>query len=299
MALPLTETDKFLLLHALGAPETRDRVSALLDLAGTGNMTGPASATDNALVRFDGTTGALVQNSGVVLSDAGALSGLTGYSQSSGQILGPDGTVSLPGMSFSSDSDNGFYRVGANSLGLAIGGAQTMQFNPAFTYAAVQLQGADGSVNFPQYSFNSDADTGLFRSGSGEISFVSNGVTIARLALDSYVVAPTANKFLIKSLNANASGLQIYANTATDVASIINFYSANLELGTANTVYQSISSAGAITLGASGGTQEHRINTDTATSATAGANGDVPAQVVGYIKLNINGTSYRVPYYAA
>lgn len=78
MALPLTETDKFLLLSAVGAPETRDRIAALLDLAGTGNMTGPASATDNALVRFDGSTGALVQNSGATLSDANVLLGLTG-----------------------------------------------------------------------------------------------------------------------------------------------------------------------------------------------------------------------------
>lgn len=36
----------------------------------------------------------------------------------------------------------------------------------------------------------------------------------------------------------------------------------------------------------------------TATSATAGANGDVPAQVVGYIVVNIGGTNRKIPYYA-
>ena len=36
----------------------------------------------------------------------------------------------------------------------------------------------------------------------------------------------------------------------------------------------------------------------TATSATAGTNGDVPAQVVGYLVVNINGTSRKIPYYA-
>lgn len=40
---------------------------------GTGDVVGPASATDNALVRFDGTTGKLVQNSGATLDDAGTL----------------------------------------------------------------------------------------------------------------------------------------------------------------------------------------------------------------------------------
>lgn len=41
--------------------------------AGAGDVTGPASSTDNALVRFDGTTGKLIQNSPATLSDAGAL----------------------------------------------------------------------------------------------------------------------------------------------------------------------------------------------------------------------------------
>ena len=35
----------------------------------TGNVVGPASATDNAIVRFDGTTGKLIQNSTVTIAD--------------------------------------------------------------------------------------------------------------------------------------------------------------------------------------------------------------------------------------
>lgn len=38
-------------------------------VAGTGDVVGPASATDNAIVRFDGTTGKLVQNSAVTIAD--------------------------------------------------------------------------------------------------------------------------------------------------------------------------------------------------------------------------------------
>jgi hypothetical protein len=41
--------------------------------AGVGDVSGPASSTDNALARFDGTTGKLLQNSGATLSDAGSL----------------------------------------------------------------------------------------------------------------------------------------------------------------------------------------------------------------------------------
>jgi hypothetical protein len=38
------------------------------------NVVGPASATDNAITRFDGTTGKLVQNSTVTIADNGAIS---------------------------------------------------------------------------------------------------------------------------------------------------------------------------------------------------------------------------------
>jgi hypothetical protein len=41
--------------------------------AGAGDVSGPASSTDNALVRFDGTTGKLIKNSTATLSDTGAL----------------------------------------------------------------------------------------------------------------------------------------------------------------------------------------------------------------------------------
>ena len=46
---------------------------------GSGDVVGPASATDNALARFDTTTGKLLQNSPVIVSDAGAMTGVTTY----------------------------------------------------------------------------------------------------------------------------------------------------------------------------------------------------------------------------
>jgi hypothetical protein len=42
---------------------------------GTGDMNGPSGATDNAIVRFDSTTGKLTQNSSVTISDTGTVAG--------------------------------------------------------------------------------------------------------------------------------------------------------------------------------------------------------------------------------
>ncbi|MDD3962376.1 MAG: hypothetical protein PHT77_11015, partial [Bacteroidales bacterium] len=39
--------------------------------SGSGDVSGPASSTDNAIARFDGATGKILQNSGVLISDGG------------------------------------------------------------------------------------------------------------------------------------------------------------------------------------------------------------------------------------
>ncbi len=48
----------------------------LLTDAGSG-VTGPGSSTDNAVVRWDATTGAAIQNSVVIINDTGAVTGVT------------------------------------------------------------------------------------------------------------------------------------------------------------------------------------------------------------------------------
>ncbi len=43
---------------------------------GSGDVVGPASATDNAIARYDSTTGKLIQNSVGILDDSGNLTGI-------------------------------------------------------------------------------------------------------------------------------------------------------------------------------------------------------------------------------
>jgi hypothetical protein len=51
--------------------------------SGSGDVTGPGSATDNAAARFDGTTGKLIQNSGVIIDDNNNVSGIASIQLSS------------------------------------------------------------------------------------------------------------------------------------------------------------------------------------------------------------------------
>lgn len=63
---------------------------------GGGGIGGSTGGVDNVLIRADGTGGALIQDSVVVLTDAGALSGITGYAQTSGNLsVTGNGTITL------------------------------------------------------------------------------------------------------------------------------------------------------------------------------------------------------------
>jgi hypothetical protein len=72
--------------------------------AGTGDVVGPASATDNAIVRYDLTTGKLIQNSAATIDDSGVLSTtgalLTGLTAS--RALVTDGSKNLTSSSTTS-----------------------------------------------------------------------------------------------------------------------------------------------------------------------------------------------------
>jgi len=60
-----------------------------------GDVVGPASSTDNALARFDGATGKLIQNSTAILDDTGNLSGVVNLTTTGDTILGSATTNTL------------------------------------------------------------------------------------------------------------------------------------------------------------------------------------------------------------
>ena len=59
---------------------TTDGTNTNWSTNGVGDVVGPASATDNAITRFDGTTGKLIQNSLVTIGDTGIIAGATAIS---------------------------------------------------------------------------------------------------------------------------------------------------------------------------------------------------------------------------
>lgn len=62
------------------------KTQAQLNATSSGDVVGPASTTDNTIVRYDGTTGKLIQSSSATLDDSAGLAGIT--SVNGGQLAG-------------------------------------------------------------------------------------------------------------------------------------------------------------------------------------------------------------------
>ena len=80
-------------------------------------------------------------------------------------------------------------------------------------------------------------------------------------------------------------------STAAVLGGTININGGSNSAGTGGAVNLTVGNYNSGTKGSLG------INVTSTTSANAGANGDVPAQVVGYITVKINGTDRKIPYY--
>ena len=94
-----------------------------------------------------------------------------------GRIRAPNGTTALPGLAFTAAPDVGLIGA-ASSLSIAVNNIFIGQFaggaNPGY-YAQTKIYVPDGTAALPQYTFNADTNTGLFRVGSDNIGISAGG----------------------------------------------------------------------------------------------------------------------------
>lgn len=129
----LTDTDQSTALFKVDT-------SGNMTVAGTSTFTGVLKApdgtaaapgvtfsadTDNGMYRI-GTNNVGVAAAGAKVLDVSATGlGVTGTT------LSGDGTVALPGLGFSADTDCGLYRIGTNNMGAAVNGAKVLDVGTA------------------------------------------------------------------------------------------------------------------------------------------------------------------------
>ena len=151
--------------------------------ADTGDLDGPASSTDEALVRFDGTTGKLSQNSTVTLSDTGVMTGPV--------INAPDGTAGAPAYSFSASGqqDVGIYRSATDSIGFSTGGLARMVIDASGNLVGngtnggvIRIRDGGGTESAPSYSFVTDTDTGMYNNAANVLGLSANSADVLLLS---------------------------------------------------------------------------------------------------------------------
>lgn len=86
-----------------------------------------------------------------------------------------DGSESAPSYSFSLDTDNGLYRIGADNLGISIGGTLRFDLNTTRLLTTLPIYAPNGSASAPSYAFSGATGLGFYRFQAGdEVGFRQN-----------------------------------------------------------------------------------------------------------------------------
>lgn len=195
-----------------------------------------------------------------------------------------DGTVAAPSISFTSDSDTGIYRIGANNLGVSVGGAKQIDIGSSgvgitndITAGGV-IRPSAGSVGTPALSFTTDVDTGVYSIGANNLGLAVGGVA----AID---IAAAATK-----IGGQANGQVIAVETLTELTTIA-------AAATTSTAIQI--PAGAVVLGVSARVTTAITCTTTFIYGVAGATSRYGTAVSKAATTTNAGTDDSTRYYGA
>lgn len=102
-----------------------------VDLTGTTTSSGALTVSSGgaSITGTTGITGATTVTGPLTVT--GDTGGTAHTATFGGQVLGPNGTASVPALSFSGDADTGVYRSNSNELSVAVGGAQGLTVDAA------------------------------------------------------------------------------------------------------------------------------------------------------------------------
>jgi hypothetical protein len=230
-------TKKVAVAALVGAPITAGsgitvtKTSSAITIAasggsGTGDVVGPASAADNAIVRYDGTTGKLVQNSGVYVSDANKVSigsatpvALTATITPQVQSLGVNiGASAYMVGRYSADASMTWYYT-AKSRNATVGSHTVVQDNDGL--GGIAMFGSDGTNFVAGAEIYGEVD-GTPGSGSmpSAIVFRVNGVEKFRVANSGLLTDDKGNIRAVPQTGAAKTGS--YSLATTDVGTFVH-----------------------------------------------------------------------------
>lgn len=152
--------------------------------AASGDVTGPSSATDNAVARFDNTTGKVIQNSGVIINDSDEISGGTWKGTPVAVAYGGTGTTTpslvagtnvtvtgtWPNQTINSTASGGVTSVTGTAPVVSSGGT-----TPAISMAAANTSTSGYLTSTDWNTFNNKQPAGSYLTSGGALGTPSSG----------------------------------------------------------------------------------------------------------------------------
>jgi hypothetical protein len=178
---------------AAAVPTFRALIAADIPVLPYGDVFGPASATDNAVARFDSTTGKLIQNSVVTISDAGATTGITTLAASTSVTTPIVQASNSAGLSLKNAS-------GTTQMSVGAGGGDNMSIN-----VSTNLNGTNAQID-------------ISPTGTGHVHIKPNGTGSVEIAptnvgtIDNMTIGATTPK------NASVVDLSVTGTLSFDAA---------------------------------------------------------------------------------
>jgi len=191
--------------------------------SGGGDVVGPISSTDNAIVRFSGTGGKNIQNSGVIIDDLDNVSGMTSLSFDDGETL-----------NIGAGSDLSIVHDGANTILTSTTGNLIVDNTNTTGQTIFTLGSIDSFTNF---TVRDNALANIFSVfGSGIVKLLDNRT----LALG------TGNDLLIVHDGSNSSITNTTGNLVIDNQGIIGSVLVDLGTDTSTTTFGVSNNSGSV-----------------------------------------------------
>jgi len=177
---------------------------------------------------------------------------VTGAGGTGGRLFIPDGTISLPSIAFTSDTNTGLYSVTTDVIGVTAGGALRFRVGTSDCIATVPMLNTAGTVGAPSISFSSDPDTGIYRAAVNNLGFAAGGVLQMTITTDLVSVLGTSGTGGILRINNGTVGApSIGLNADTDTG-IYSTGTANLSISAGGAQQLAVTTNSVSVTGASG-----------------------------------------------
>lgn len=151
-------------------------------------------------------------NWGIAANGAACLSGSATAITASLPVYLPAGTAAAPGAAFASDTNSGFYSIGADQIGAAVGGTLVLSVTATSVASAQPILGPAGAVGTVAIGASADPNTGLYFPAADALGVSAGGTEYLRVTHDATlpVVAVKGSAPLL-----TMGGVQAIANAAT------------------------------------------------------------------------------------